>query len=153
MITLMKLFPRLVRSLLMAASVGLVVPLAAQTYGSRPGQAPQKGAEEEPAVAGVEREWNGGWLGLAIEQNAFVLRFYDAEKKPVAPAAARAAVRWDPIGRAGTDRAVMNPGMIPDALRSPSTVRLPHLFIAWVTLLDAEGTALGAVSFDLRELE
>lgn len=148
----------------MAAFLGFLHPLGAQTarpgYGQeQPGGQKQPGGkeqpgetEEEPTVEGVAREWNGGWLGLAIEENAFVLRFYDADKKSVSPAAARAAVRWDPIGRAGTDRTILNPGMAPDALRSPSVVRPPHLFVAWVTLFDEAGAVIDTLSFDFREL-
>lgn len=137
------------KTLLMAASIGMVVPVRAQTV--RTGPRTQQDADAEAQVVGVERAWAGGLLGLAIEGNAFVLRFYDADKQPVAPAAARAAVRWDPIGKAGTERTVLNPAN--GGLRSPSVVRPPHLFVAWVTLLDDEGHALATHAFDLRELK
>ena len=137
------------KTLLMAASIGMVVPVRAQT--ARPGLRQEQGAGDEAQVTGVERPWAGGVLGLAVEGNSFVLRFYDAEKKPVPVAAARAAVRWDPVGKGGTERAVMNPAG--DALRSPSLVRPPHVFTAWVTLLDEDGNAIGTHPFDLRELK
>jgi hypothetical protein len=148
----MKLSAPLAKTLLMAASIGLVVPVLAQT--PRPANPPAKGTgtEEEPEVIGVVRPWAGGLMGLAVEGNAFVLRFYDAEKKPVPPAAARATVRWDPTNKAGQQRAVLNPGG-PDSLRSPSVVRPPLAFAAFITLLDAEGNSLGGHSFDLRELK
>lgn len=138
------------KTLLMAASIGMVVPVRAQSARPGPRQVQGQDAEEEAQVVGVERAWVGGLLGLAIEGNAFVLRFYDADKKPVPVAAARAAVRWDPIGRGGTERAVMN--LAGDTLRSPTIVRPPHLFIAWVTLLDDEGNAVAIHAFDMREL-
>ena len=138
------------KTLLMAASIGMVGPVRAQTARPGPRQEQAPGAEEEAQVAGVERAWAGGVMGLAIEGNAFVLRFYDAEKKPAPLGAARAAVRWDPIGRAGTNRTVLNP--VADGLRSPSVVRPPHLFIAWVTLLDEDGKAIAVQPFDMREL-
>ena len=138
------------KTLLMAASIGMVVPVRAQSARPGPRQVHGQDAEEAAQVVGVERAWAGGILGLAIEGNAFVLRFYDADKKPVPVAVARAAVRWDPVGRSGTDRTVMNP--VGDSLRSPSVVRPPHLFIAWVTLLNEEGKAIGIHAFDMREL-
>ena len=148
----MNLSAPLARALLLAASIGLTVPVLAQT--PRPGTAPKKQetAEEEPKVIGVARAFRGGLLGLAVEGNAFVLRFYDAEKKPVPVTAARATARWDPLNASGLERTVLNP--VPDgtALRSPTVVRPPHLFVTWITVISPEGEALGTVGFDMREL-
>jgi hypothetical protein len=148
----MKFSAPLAKSLLMAASIGLVVPIMAQT--PKPGRSEGRGkaGEEKPEVKGVERAWAGGVLGLAVESNAFVLRFYNEDKKPVPAAATRAAIRWDPVGKAGTERTVLNPSGDME-LRSPTVVRPPHLFFAYATLLDEEGNATATVTFDLRELQ
>ncbi len=148
----MKFPAPLAKSLLMAASIGLVVPILAQTPRPAPKTRPRAEAdgEEAPKVIGVVRPWAGGLMGLAVEGNAFVLRFYDAEKKPVPPPAVRAAVRWDAVNKAGLQRTVMN--STGEMLRSPSVVRPPLMFYAHVTLLDEAGNDLGTHAFDLKEL-
>ena len=46
-------------------------------------------------IAGIEiARPNGGFLGLQIVNNNFVLSFYDAKKKKIPPDVARAALRW-----------------------------------------------------------
>ncbi|HEX2100370.1 MAG TPA: hypothetical protein VHF69_06895 [Candidatus Synoicihabitans sp.] len=141
----MKLSAPLVKSLLMAASIGLVVPIVAQT--PRPTRPEQE--VDEPEMKGVPAPWGGGTLALAIESNAFVLRFYDAEKKPKPVPAARSTVRWDSPQKAGVQRTVLNPEGA-EALRSPALVRPPYAFTAHITLLSAEGDSLGVVPFDMR---
>ncbi|GAB5562170.1 MAG: hypothetical protein SynsKO_38170 [Synoicihabitans sp.] len=107
---------------------------------------------EEPEVIGVEMARpDGTFMGLAVEGNRFVLRFYDAEKKLIDPDVARAAVWWDPRNTAGRERAVLNPQG--DGLVSPPKVRPPLVFRAMVTLLNEEGSSTGSYSFNLQDLD
>ncbi len=52
----------------------------------------QDSTDEESEIIGVEMaRLDGTFLGLAVEGNKFVLRFYDAEKKATDPDFTRAA--------------------------------------------------------------
>lgn len=107
--------------------------------------------EEAPQVEGVEvaRE-EGGFLGLAIDGQSYVLRFYDAEKQAIEPDVARATARWKTPGKSGRQHTVLNPAG--SALRSPAVVRPPHVFRAYITLLSEEGEMVEGHYFDLRLL-
>jgi hypothetical protein len=147
------IFPApLAKSLLMAASIGLVVPVLAQRPAANRSASAGSGqvAEEEPAIVGVEAKWAQGLLGLAVEGNAFVLRFYDKDKKPVPVPVARAAARWSTVTKARNERVILN--QAGEALRSPAVVRAPLTFVVHLTLLDEAGDVLGMASFDLRGL-
>jgi hypothetical protein len=147
----MKINAALARTLLMAASIGMVVPLRAQTTPkTKPApapkqqtppaaadakkKAPDKGkaapapetTEPEPVIAGstITRA-DGTFLGLSLEGGNFKLSFYDAKKKPVQANVARAAARWDPVTTAGQERVVLNPIGDGTALSGPKQVRPP----------------------------
>ena len=110
------------------------------------------GGEEEPRVAGVEAaRANGQFLGLAVEGNAFVLRFYDKEKAEIKPDAIRATVRWDSPQKAGKQRSVL--AADGNVLRSPPVVRPPLSFIAFITLIGPDEKAMDSFAFNLRTLE
>jgi len=82
---------------------------------------------------------NGHWLGLAIEEGNFKLRFYDQHKKPEKPDVARATARWSPVGIKSADlHTVLNPegdGMV---LRGPQFVAPPLTFKVFLTLLSTD---------------
>ena len=139
--------------LLLAALLGLVLPLGAQTARPAAPAAPEAAAEEELQVIGVVRPWAGGLMGLAIEGNAFVLRFYNAKKEPVEPPHPRAWARWNPVQKAGQQRAVLNRGDEMNSLRSPSVVHPPHVFIVTITLMADEDVVAATTTFDVRELK
>ena len=148
----MKLNAALAKSLLMAASIGIVVPLTAQTSTKpvKPAPAP---AEEPATIPGIELpRKKGGFLGLTVEGPSLVLKFYDKDKKPAAPDVARASARWNPVNKTGEVRAVLNPGADAKFLVSPSVVQPPLVFKVYLTLLDAEGNAVESVVADLRKL-
>lgn len=118
------------------------------------GQTAAADAEEVTVsqLVGVEREMaDGTFMGLAIEGNALMLRFYDEEKQLIDPVAARAAAWWKPVNRGGRERVVLNPSG--DGLRSPPKVRPPHVFFVMLTLLDEDGESLGTHRFDMVELQ
>ncbi len=104
-------------------------------------KAPAKKAEAVPKIEGMEIARGAkGFLGLQLVGGTFKLSFYDMKKKPVAPDVARAMLRWDPKGKVGQERLVLNrDGM---ALSSPRPVRPPYVFKLFITLIP-EGAATG----------
>lgn len=124
--------------------------MAAQTTRPAAGAvAPQ----EEAEVIGVEvARASGGFLGVAIEGNALVVRFYDDKREPVRMNVTRAAAHWNPPRQARRERTVLNP-VDAETLRSPAVVRPPHTFFAVVTLLDDAGNAVETHSLDMRAQE
>ncbi|MCF3648896.1 hypothetical protein [Synoicihabitans lomoniglobus] len=108
--------------------------------------------EEEPTVIGVEiARGAAGFLGLAIEGNAFVLRFYDAEKAEINADAARAVVSWNAVQKAGRQRVVLTGGG--SALRSPPRVLRPYAFIAYLSLITEDGEAIESHAVNMRQFE
>lgn len=106
---------------------------------------------KESQLVGVERALDDEtYMGLAIEGNALVLRFYDEEKQLTEPEAERASAWWKPVNRSGRERVVLNPSG--DGLRSPPKVHPPYVFYVMVTLIDDEGEAIGTHRFDMSEL-
>lgn len=105
-------------------------------------KAPAKKAEAPPKIEGMEiARGTKGFLGLQLVGGTFKLSFYDMKKKPVAPDVARALLRWDPKGKVGQERLVLNrDGM---ALSSPRPVKPPYVFKLFITLIP-EGAATGA---------
>jgi len=104
-------------------------------------KAPTKKAEVVPKIEGMEIARGAkGFLGLQLVGGTFKLSFYDMKKKPVAPDVARAMLRWDPKGKVGQERLVLNrDGM---ALSSPRPVKPPYVFKLFITLIP-EGAATG----------
>lgn len=154
----MKLNTSVAKTLLMAASIGMVVPLAAQTPAkpktAKPAAPAAPADEEEPKIEGIEiARSNGTFIGAKIEGVRLVLKFYDKEKKPVAPDAARAAARWNPINKKGEQRSVLNPDGSGVALASTPTVQPPWVYIVYVSLLDSEGSGIESFTIDLRKLK
>lgn len=153
----MKYPAALTKSLLMAASIGMVVPVVAQTAPKPPQPAkPTKpvtpAPEEEPKVDGFEiKRPGGGFLGVKAEGLRLVVKFYDEDKKPTEPAkVSRASARWNPVNKTGEERTVLN--MEGGVLASPAVLRPPYTFRVFLTLLDENGTALESHVIDARQL-
>ncbi len=86
---------------------------------------------------------NGGYLGLQIVSNNFVLSFYNAKKRKVAPDVTRATVRWPVKYQPMDERAVLNPGSDGTSLTSGRTVRPPHNFkVALNLFVEGNDTAV-----------
>jgi hypothetical protein len=150
----MKLNAAFTKSLLMAASIGMIVPVAAQTT-AKPAKPATPAPVEEPAkIEGLElARKNGGFVGLTVEGPRLVLKFYDADKKPADLDVARAAARWDPVTKTGDVRSVLNPSSDGKSLVSTPVVQPPLVFKVYLTLLSADGTAVESLVADLRELK
>lgn len=151
----MKLNTAVAKSLLMAASIGMVVPLVAQTAPQpvKPAK-PAKAPTEEPAkIPGIEiPRQNGTFIGVTVDGVRLVLKFYDADKQPVAVDVASAFTRWLPTTRKGEVRTLLKPDDTGKALVSPPVALPPLNFTAYVTLLDANDKTVEFFSVDLRKL-
>jgi hypothetical protein len=160
----MKTTAVLVKSLLVMAALGMVVPGFSQ-YGSS-AKARAKGADETPAnpaaptqeddqegkIVGVEiGRANGGFLGLSIDGGGFKLAFYNAKKKPVAIDVASGVARWQPQQKKGNELAPLSPSSDGKALASSKVVQPPHTFKVFVTLFNAAGDAVENYTVDFRD--
>lgn len=136
----MNLHTSVAKTLLMAASLGMTTPMIVTSTRGQVRPRPPMAVEDEPKVVGLEiARAGGGCLGVALEGLALVVRFYDEEKKPIAASAARAAIRWNPVNKAGVQHAVMTSTPDALALRSPAILRSPYGFKISVTLVRENG--------------
>jgi hypothetical protein len=125
-INLPSMKPRLVALL---GFLGAFVAFAAQT-------APKAG--ETAKIPGVEIARPAkGFLGLQVSGGNFLLSFYDENRQPVPPAAARAVLRWTPTNRTGNEFYVLETAADGKALTSPKTVRPPYQFRLVLSLFAA----------------
>jgi hypothetical protein len=153
----MKLNVAFTRSLLMAASIGMVVPVIAQTSpkaapdkakpptkssAAKPAKAPEVDAPPEPTIAGlaIPRE-QGGFLGLAVEESRIQLRFYDNKKKLLAPDVTRATLKWTSTKKKGEEHVVLNLSGEGKSLTSDRIIPPPYNFRVVIRLLQADETA------------
>jgi hypothetical protein len=83
--------------------------------------------------AAIERA-KGGYLGLKVVGNNFVLSFYDREKAPIAADVARATLRWPVKYQPSDERTVLNPAADGKSLTSGKTVKPPFLFKVYLSL-------------------
>src|SRR5262249_51909325 len=122
-------------------------PKAPPASAQKKDAADAKKKEEPPKIDGLTiPRANGTFLGIEIKNNNFVLSFYDAKKKKVAPDLPRATLRW-PVKYQPTDeRTVLNPGSDGFSLTSPKGIRAPHTFKLYVSLF-AEGKDDAAESY------
>jgi hypothetical protein len=152
----MKLNVALTRSLLMAASIGMVIPVIAQTPPkaapnkatppvkgpAKPARPPEVDAPPEATIAGlaIPRE-QGGYLGLAIEDSKLQLRFYDSKKKLLAPDVPRAALKWTSTKRKGDEYVVLTPSSDGKSLTNERVIPPPYNFRVLLRLLQADESA------------
>lgn len=106
----------------------------------------EKEKEKELKIEGIViNRANGTYLGLKLEGGTYKLSFYDAKKKPVAPDVLRAAARWNPNYKLGSERMILNAGSDGKSLVGSKPVRPPYAFKLYLTLLkgDAQGDGEG----------
>ena len=114
-----------------AAFAGLAVAATAPN-------SPDGKEEEVFEVEGLEiARSNGGFLGLQIKENHFVLGFYDQDKKPVAVDVDRALLRWPVRYQSNEERTVLRVSGDENSLTSAFSVRPPHSFRVFVYLYAA----------------
>ena len=163
----------LIKTLLLAASLGIAAPLPAQDAAGVPppksvttpkanvnkGSPAATGAQKpaapapEPQIPGITiARAKGGFLGILVENGNFKLSFYDAKKKPAPVDVARATARWPVKYRLGDERTVLNPNGDGTALTSGTFVRPPLVFKLYLSLF-VEGRDDAAESYviDFRQ--
>lgn len=121
------------------------VQLSAQTpKPAAPGKADAKKADAkaaEPKIEGITiNRPNGTFLGIALDGGTFKLSFYDAKKKPAKPDITRAAARWNPNYKIGSERVILNLSTDGKALVGTKPVRPPYAFKLYLTLLAPAST-------------
>ncbi|MBI5426415.1 MAG: hypothetical protein HZA32_20250 [Opitutae bacterium] len=134
---------RLVLLVILAFGFGQLV---AQT--PKPSSATKTEAKkEEPKIAGITiARPNGNFLGLTLEGGTFKLSFYDKDKKPMAADVARAAARWNPNYKQGSERIILNGSSGGKALVGSKPVRPPYAFKLFLTLLKGDASTDGSES-------
>ena len=153
----MKINAALAKTLLLATSMGMAMPLLAKPP-AKPAPAPAKqeetakpeGEEPEGTIEGISApRKNGGYIGITIDDSGFKLSFYDKKKKPVDCDVARAAARWQPKYRIPDERRILNPSGDGKTLVS-SSVRQPYNFKLYLTLLSDDDQAVESFVLDFH---
>jgi hypothetical protein len=163
----------LIKTLLLAASLGIAAPMLAQDAAgvpppksvttkktdankstpATPGAQKPAAPEPEPQIPGITiPRAKGGFLGILVENGNFKLSFYDAKKKPAPVDVARATARWPVKYRLGDERTVLNPNGDGTVLTSGTFVRPPLVFKLYLSLF-VEGRDDAAESYviDFRQ--
>lgn len=103
---------------------------------------------ELPAIGVNLERPTGGWINVQTTGANMVVRFFDAEKKPVTTDVIRATARIRYAAKSGITRTVLN--REGDMLMSPSNVRPPHNFFVTLTLLHGDDEAAATEVFNLK---
>lgn len=151
----MKLNAALAKTVLLAASMGMVVPILAQTSVKPAGPRQNaKGEEEEKEgeVKGIALQRpDGRWLGLTMDGLNLRLTFYNQKKNPVAPDVVRATARWNRPTVATPDRAVLNPNGDGVSLVGNRVVRKPWAFLVYLALVNERDEVVESYQVQLTE--
>jgi hypothetical protein len=92
--------------------------------------------KEEPKIKGITvPRGERGFLGVELVGGGFKITFYDTKKKPVEPDVVRAALRWDAKYKVGQERVILNRDADGKSLSNPRTIRPPHNFKLYITLI------------------
>ena len=94
----------------------------------------------------IPRE-KGGWINVQTSGAQMIIKFFDAEKKPVAADVARATARFRYPAKSDQERTVLN--REGEALVSPGNVRPPHNFFIILTLLHGADDSDSAQSVEV----
>ncbi|MDD2765623.1 MAG: hypothetical protein PHE83_16800 [Opitutaceae bacterium] len=151
----MKPYAFVLKSLLVAATLGAVAVAGAESAPAKPAPGtpsakkteptkpdPKKQAEEEMGtIPGTTiARANGTFLGLTLEGGRFRLSFYNEKKKPVPGDALRATARWNPSQKTGSEFTVLNPSGDKMSLMGGKFVQPPYNYKVYFTLiLDESG--------------
>ncbi len=151
----MKLNAALAKSVLLAASIGMVVPVLAQVpVRANPPRPFAAGGEEEEEgeVKGIAlARPDGTWLGLTMDGLNLRLTFYNAKKNPTAPDIARATARWNRPTVATPERAVLNPSGDGFSLTGNRVVRKPWTFVVFLSLVDDKDEVVESYQVQLAD--
>lgn len=169
----MKPIACMMKTLLVAASLGIAVPLSAQdttavsppkpvatkkatankSTPAAPGAQKPAAPEPEPQIPGIViSRAAGGFLGILVENGNFKLSFYDAKKKPAPVDVARATARWPVKYKLGDERTVLNPNGDGTVLTSGTFVHPPLVFKLYLSLfVENRSDAVESYVIDFRQ--
>lgn len=151
----MKMNAALAKSVLLAASIGMVVPVLAQTAGrTNPPRPTAAGGEEEEEgeVKGIPLQRpNGTWLGVTMDGLNLRMTFYNAKKNPTAPDIVRATARWNRPTVATPERAVLNPSGDGFSLTGNRVVRKPWTFVVYFSLVNDKDEVVESYQVQLND--
>jgi hypothetical protein len=163
----------LMKTLLLAASLGIAAPMPAQDAAAvppsksvttnkatvnkstpaAPGAQKPAEPEPEPQIPGIIiPRAKGGFLGILVENGNFKLSFYDDKKNPAQVDVARATARWPVKDKRGDERAVLNPNGDGTVLTSGTFVRPPFVFKLYLSLfVEGSNDAVESYVIDFRQ--
>jgi hypothetical protein len=95
-----------------------------------------KDDEKEGTIAGIPiQRGDGGWIGVELKDESFVITFYNAKKKPI-PADVGSAVLWWPVHyQPNPERTELSSSDNPAVLTSSYSVKPPYAFKLHISLL------------------
>jgi len=99
----------------------------------------------------VTKRPNGGFVSIDVVGTNFVLRFYDKDKKQIAPDAKRASVRWQPKQKPRQMTSILLPSSDGRSLKGDKVVQPPFVFKVYVTLYSEGETVLENFQADYRD--
>jgi len=155
----MKTNAAFLKSLLVVASFGVVVPMLGKPP-AKPAATPAKqeetakaeATEAEIVIPGtVVTRKNGSFISITVENNCFKMAFYDAKKKQIAADVMRANVHWNPKNKKNEERRVLNASGDGLTLISTPPVPAPHAFRIYCNLLNENGDAVESFNTDFRD--
>ncbi len=135
----MKFFRPMIIATVAAVSIGASASIKAADE--------RKLYELPEAGVNLERQ-NGGWINVQTSGAQMVVRFFEAEKKPVSPDVMRATARFRYAAKSNIARTVLN--REGDTLVSPNNVRPPHNFFVTLTLLRGGDEATATEVFNFK---
>lgn len=102
---------------------------------SSPKPPAKKKVYELPKTGVCQPRPKGGWINVEAVSTRLIVKFYDKEKKPVAPDVVRGFAQFR-FASKNPERAPLNPEG--DTLASTATVRPPHNFLVMLSLFGRE---------------
>lgn len=96
---------------------------------------PAKPAELPTTGKNIARD-NGGWFNIEATGQRMILRFFDAEKKPIAPDMLRGQVLFRYGGKKDARAPLNVEGM---TLATPATIHPPHNYVVFLNFFADDG--------------
>jgi len=147
----MKLSAPVLKTLLMTASLSMVVPILAQTRTPiRPKVDLAPEPEPEIVLPGSVVPYGEGWLSLSVANGTFQLAFFDSKKKPIPQPFLRATARWNSPLRTSEQRLVMNPSPDGFALVGNKPVKPPYVFKVYLAAINPDDSVGASFVVDFK---
>lgn len=148
----MTLSTPVLKTLLMTASLSMVVPIVAQTTPPARPKADARPGTPDPDVVlpGSVIPHGEGWLSLSLADGTFLVGLYDARKQPIDMPFVRATARWNSPLRSSEQHLVLNPTGDSRTLKGSRPVKPPYVFKVYLTLMNADDSVGASYVIDFR---